>query len=113
MKTEDIVEAINLALEDKRKEMNIENKGHFILQRNIVTDTSFKIYKTYSVTLWYFKSKKEQFLVLSDSITDRIVGDNDEKIIRTLNISFLTNFLKFYNSQEWLNIVTYGILEIK
>ena len=31
MKTEDIVEAINLALEDKRKEMNIENKGHFIL----------------------------------------------------------------------------------
>ena len=26
MKTEDIVEAINLALEDKRKEMNIEKK---------------------------------------------------------------------------------------
>lgn len=113
MKTEDIVEAINLALEDKRKEMNIEKRGHFILQRNIETDPSFKIYKTYSIKLWYFKNKKEQFLVLSDSITDRIIGDIDEKIIRALNISFLTNFLKFYNSQEWLNIVTYGILEIK
>ena len=113
MKTEDIVEAINLALEDKRKEIDIKKKGHFILQRNIETDPSFKIYKTYSIKLWYFKNKKEQFLVLSDSITDRIVGDNDEKIIRTLNISFLTKFLKFYNSQEWLNIVTYGVLEIK
>ena len=113
MKTEDMVEAINLELEDERRQLQIESKGHFILQRNVETDPSFKIYKTYSIKLWYFKNKKEQFLVLSDAITDRIVGDNDEKIIRALNISFLTNFLKFYNSQEWLNIVTYGVLEIK
>lgn len=113
MKTEDIVEAINLELEDKRRQLQIESKGHFILQCNVETDPFFKIYKTYSIKLWYFKNKKEQFLVLSDAITDRVVGDNDEKIIRTLNISFLTKFLKFYNSQEWLNIVTYGVLEIK
>ena len=113
MKTEDMVEAINLELEDERRQLQIESKGHFILQRNVETDPSFKKYKTYSIKLWYFKNKKEQFLVLSDAITDRIVGDNDEKIIRTLNISFFTKFLKFYNSQEWLNIVTYGVLEIK
>ena len=111
MKTEDIVEAINLALEDKRKEINIEKKGHFILQRNIETDLSFKIYKTYSIKLWYFENKKEQFLVLSDTITDRIVGDNDEKIIRTLNISFLSKFLKLHSSEKWSNIVKYGISE--
>ena len=111
MKTEDIVEAINLELEDKRRQLQIESKGHFILQRNIETDSSFKIYKTYSIKLWYFKNKKEQFLVLSDAITDRIVGDNDEKIIRTLNISFLSKFFKLYNSEKWINIVKHGIPE--
>ena len=111
MKTEDIVEAINLELEDRRRQLQIESKGHFILQRNVEIDPSFKIYKTYSIKLWYFKNKKEQFLVLSDAITDRIVGDNDEKIIRTLNISFLSKFFKLYNSEKWINIVKYGIPE--
>ena len=111
MKTEDIVEAINLELEDGRKQLQIESKGHFILQRNVEIDPSFKIYKTYSVKLWYFKTKKEQFLVLSDCITDRVIGDDDEKIIRALNISFLSKFLKLYSSEKWINIVKYGISE--
>lgn len=111
MKTEDIVEAINLELEDGRRQLQIESKGHFILQRNVEIDPSFKIYKTYSIKLWYFKTKKEQFLVLSDNITDRVVGDDDEKIIRALNISFLSKFFKLYNSEKWINIVKYGIPE--
>ena len=111
MKTEDIVEAINLELEDRRRQLQIESKGHFILQRNVEIDPSFKIYKTYSIKLWYFKNKKEQFLVLSDCITDRVIGDDDEKIIRALNISFLSKFFKLYNSEKWINIVKYGIPE--
>ena len=111
MKTEDIVEAINLELEDRRRQLQIESKGHFILQRNVEIDPSFKIYKTYSIKLWYFKTKKEQFLVLNDCITDRVVGDDDEKIIRALNISFLSKFFKLYNSEKWINIVKYGIPE--
>ena len=111
MKTEDIVEAINLELEDERRQLQIESKGHFVLQRNVEIDPSFKIYKTYSIKLWYFKTKKEQFLVLSDNITDRVVGDDDGKIIRALNISFLSKFFKVYNSEKWINIVKYGIPE--
>ena len=111
MKTEDIVEAINLELEDRRRQLQIESKGHFILQRNVEIDHSFKIYKTYSIKLWYFKTKKEQFLVLSDNIKERVVGDDDEKIIRALNISFLSKFFKLYNSEKWINIIKYGIPE--
>ena len=111
MKTEDIVEAINLELEDRRRQLQIESNGHFILQRNVEIDPSFKIYKTYSIKLWYFKTKKEQFLVLNDCITDRVIGDDDEKIIRALNISFLSKFFKLYSSEKWINIVKYGILE--
>lgn len=110
MKTEDIVEAINLELENTRNQLQIENNGHFILQRNIKVDDSFKIYKTYSIKLWYFKSKKEQYLVLQETITDRILGDADEKIVGKLNIQFLSTFLELHRSDKWMNIVKYGTL---
>ena len=113
MKTEDIVEAINIELKARRKELNIERKGHFILQRNIDVDSSFKAYKTYSVKLWYFETKKKTKVIMEDKITEKVLNNNDDNVVRSLNISFISKFLNFHNSPEWLNIIEHGISNIE
>lgn len=113
MKTEDIVEAINIDLKRCRRNLNIDMQGHFILQRNIDVDASFKTYKTYSIKLWYSQSKKNVQVILEDSITDKVLNNDDSKIIRLLNISFLSKFLEFNKSKKWIEIVNYGIPNIK
>ena len=47
MRVEDIVEGFNKHIEEKRKELNINTKGHLVLQKLITPSPTFKAYKFY------------------------------------------------------------------
>ena len=89
IKTEDIVEAINIDLKECRNQLGLQVKGHFILQRNIETDSSFKAYKTYSIKLWYFKTKTKMDIVLEDKVTENVFNNVYIYITILFNISFI------------------------
>lgn len=54
---EDVVESLNNLIDSKRKEMNLDTKGHFIIQRNIENSCTFKAIKTYTIILWYHSTE--------------------------------------------------------
>ena len=49
MRVEDIIEGFNKHIEEKRKELNINTKGHLVLQKLITPSPTFKAYKFYEM----------------------------------------------------------------
>jgi hypothetical protein len=99
MSTFEIVEGLNKCFESV-----YPNKGYFISRLKIDSNALSKVYKTYTIELW-FNSKEKKELILSKSITSRVVTDNDRNtILRDINISLSELIFKNYNK-----IMNYGI----
>lgn len=110
MKTEDIVEALNMKLREERKGKFDDIKGIFVLQRNIEINPLFKAYKTYSAKLWYVQ-KRKKYLILTEQLTDRILNGEEDKPLRAINIALIQSLLTLYKTEIWEKIKRgeYGI----
>lgn len=110
MKTDEIVVALNVELFNERKKMGSTCEGQFMIRRTIEEVPTFKAYKQYQVQLWYIQDRKK-FLILGESITDRVILNDDEFIIKTLNTRFLVAVFQLQKSTSWEKIIKgeYGI----
>lgn len=82
MKIENIIEGFNQHLEDKRKKLNIDFKGHLVLQKEIYPHPNFKAYKEYKYTLWLYASRKQPMKVMCLQHRDRVIeGQNFEHLL--------------------------------
>ena len=77
MKIENIIEGYNRHLEDKRKKLNIEFKGHLVLQKEIYPLPNFKAYKEYKYTLWLYTSGKKPKEIMHLKYRDRVLVGQD------------------------------------
>lgn len=94
MKIERIIEIVNKYIEDKRKELKIQTKGHLVLQKTIKASGGFKLYKEYTITLWFVKDKKKYSIYASKGINS---GSNNEDILDEACTYMLKDVF------EWLN----------
>lgn len=68
MSGEEIIKALNKHIDKKRGGVN--NKlGWVVIQKDLIPNPSFKIYKTFIINLWFVKGgKKYKILSLEESI---------------------------------------------
>lgn len=104
MKTEDIIEGLNIFLEEERKKRNIKESGHFVMLRTVEINSSFKAYKTYKVEI-FFVLKKAKKSVLTVQNTSRVIDGQEEAITRKLNTELTASILSFIGSDTFKAII--------
>lgn len=112
MKVEDIIEGLNKHIEEKRKELNINTKGHLVLQKLITPSPTFKAYKFYEMILWFVKSGKRQRL-LTISQTVKITDGQEESVNRSMGILLSTKLFGFIGTKEYEQVIQGGYETIK
>lgn len=104
MRVEDIVEVFNEHIEAKRKEIGISTNGHLVLQRTIEPNSTFKVYKTYELILWFVKNKEKQ-QVLSLSQTIRVISGQEEKTNKDIDMLFTLGMINLIGSDKYEHII--------
>lgn len=113
MKAEDIIEGLNKHIETRRSERGIENVGHMVLQKEIIPNTSFKVYKTYKYTLWFTK-RCESYKVIIAQHTAKVPDGQEENMLREMNIRLSTlifNWIGSYSYEAVINGEYNGVSE--
>ena len=92
MTLEDIIESINNYIESARKDKNVTNRQHLVLQRTITPEPTFPVYKQYQFVVWVVDdSNKEKLFTMQHK--DKVSSSYEETLIKDLEIKFLTQFL--------------------
>ena len=104
MKAEDIIEGFNLHIETKRKERGIKTTGHLVLQKEIMSHSSFKAYKIYKYTLWFAKKGKSyEVIVLKD--TTKVLESQEENMNREMNIMVSNRIFNWIGSDFYEQVI--------
>lgn len=104
MKTEDIVEALNLYIEYKRKSLNINSSGHVVLQRTVKINPTFKAYKEYEYILWFVKSSHKYALIRVKE-TAKVIDGQEEAVNRRLNIELGKQIFNLVDSELFKQVI--------
>ena len=98
MKTIDILEGFNQFFEER-----YPKRGHFVSKLNVEQSKISKLYKTYTIEVWYVEGTyKKSVLTLQKSA--RVPDNMDDMVIRDLNIELTRMMFKNYS-----NLLEYGV----
>lgn len=98
MKTIDILEGFNQFFEER-----YPKRGHFVSKLNVEQSKISKLYKTYTIEVWYVEGTyKKSVLTLQKSA--RVPDNMDDIVIRDLNIELSKAMFKNYS-----NLLEYGV----
>lgn len=104
MRVEDIIEGLNKHIEEKRKELNINTKGHLVLQKLITPSPTFKAYKFYEMILWFVKpGKKQRLLTISQTV--KMTDGQEESVNGCMNILLSTELFSFIGTKEYEQVI--------
>ena len=104
MKAEDIIEGLNRYIDIVRKERGISTKGHIVLHREILPHSSFKVYKTYTYTLWFSNGKKCNKIVTLQQ-TNKVPDSLEENMLREMNIHLSTMIFTWIRSEKFDEVI--------
>ena len=115
MIVEDIITVFNKELKRLREEKGVENKGFFVLQKNIDQDVTFKAYKMYSYTLWYIYGKHRSIYITVKHSNRAIDAKMDEVVKNHVDMLFVEELFKSMTTEYWQQVIngTYGIDNIE
>ena len=103
MKLEDIIEDLNRYLHDTRNELKIENKGHFVLHKQIIPSERIKAYKEFDYTLWYIEGRHKGRSLTLKEVHRAIQGD--DRIVECVDNKFIQGLFMFIRSEEFDKIL--------
>ena len=104
MKLEDIIEGLNKHIEIERRNKGIKTTGHLVLQKEIVPNSSFKVYKTFKYILWFTKNKKSHRVITIQHTAKSIEG-YEEILLREMNIMLSTNLFNWIGSNSYRMVI--------
>lgn len=104
MKIEDIIEGLNKHIELKRIERGINYKGHLVLQKEIIPNPSFKIYKIYKYTLW-FTNRGNSYTVIILQHTAKVPEGQEENMVREMNTMLSTLIFNWIGSDFYEEVI--------
>ena len=104
MKAEDIIEGLNKHIETRRSERGIGNVGHMVLQKEIMSHSSFKVYKIYKYTLWFTKRGKS-YEVMKIQHTAKVPDGQEENMLREMNIMLSTSIFNWIGSNFYEAVI--------
>ena len=112
MRAEDIIEALNKHIEEKRKDNNVSTKGHLVLQRMILANPTFKTYKSYYNTLWFVKNKKE-YEVLSVKYVIKACECTEEQAYKRISMELCNSIFNWIGSEYYNQVINGEFIGIK
>lgn len=104
MEIKHVIESLNSHLEDIRKSLNINKKGHFVLQKTITPNNQFKAYKTYRYIVWYVQ-EGVKYKIITTQIQDKVIEGREEGIINKLNSELYRCLFDFISSTNYRSLV--------
>lgn len=104
MKIEDIIEGLNRHIDSQRSALGITETGHIVLHKEVLSNSSFKIYKTFKYNLWFIKNKKS-YKVLTLSETIKVPTGQEEQVEKELSISLSTLIFNWIGSDSYTAII--------
>lgn len=104
MSIEDIVDVINRTIEDKRRELNIPNSSHLVLQTKVNPHPLFKVFKEFELILWLIKGK-DKYRVLTTKLTYKVTESKEDSVLNLVHKEFCYNLINWVRTEEYNNIV--------
>lgn len=110
MTLENIIESLNKYIIEEREERKIDCKTFLILQKSLVPQPMFKIYKDYTVTIWLLnpENKKKEAIYTYKTI-DKFTESNDKNLILA-NKDICKSIFSLCRQKEFDQVIegTYG-----
>ena len=104
MKIEDIIEGLNRHIENQRSILGIKETGHIVLHKEVVSNSPFKIYKTFKYNLWFIKNKKS-YKVLTLAETIKVPTGQEELVEKEMSVSLSTLIFNWIGSNSYKAII--------
>lgn len=109
---EDIIEALNRYIEDRRSQLHLDSKSFLVLHRSIVPSSCFKMFKDIAYTIWIVEGENKRIL-LTKAGTIKSHLDTMDEALKTFEGSFLTDLIKklastINNNRTILEDIVYG-----
>ena len=104
MKLEYIIEGLNRHIEQERINKKIQTKGHLVLQKVININSTFKVFRTYNIIVWFVKNNK-RYKILELSHTDKVVDNNEDTAYKNIIIKLSNALFNFIGSEAYNKII--------
>ena len=95
-----IIKGLNAYLNSRRLKLGISARGKFIIQKQIMTNETFKAYKEYIYTVWFVDRDYKQSLIEIHS-TKKVINNNDDKVIEQLDIELIKKLIEFVQTETF------------
>lgn len=110
MRIEDIITIINNRIEETRKRLNINAKGHLVVSRSIDINKSFKAYKTYIIELWYIHypnimSCPKKYKIFRTGLTGKVLQGQEETIKEDCDNKFMYSIFELLESEYYQQMI--------
>lgn len=114
MTLEEIIQALNTYIEDKRSSLDVvpKYKQHLVLHRTIESHSTFKSYKKYEVTLWVI-SNDSKYKLFTISEQFNVSTSSQEEFYKYIETKFIITLLqvllnKASNNRTVIEDIVYG-----
>lgn len=105
MNIDDIVESLNKHIEAVRFRRELHTTGHMVLQKEIIPNPTFKVYKTYKYVLW-FTNKGKSYRVISIECTyKKALDEKEDSIIRKMSIEMSTQIFNWIGTNDYNQVI--------
>ena len=104
MKIEEVVECLNKFIEKERFERKINDNSKLILLKTITPNPSFKVYKSFSYSLWYVKDKNK-YNVFEINMSSRVVTGQEESVTKLVDKQVLYSIYELLRQSKFEEII--------
>lgn len=105
MRIEDVINAFNQHINNRREAFNISTTGHIVLQKTIKPCESFKAYKECEFIVWFVKDL-QKFKVFSLKKTIKLLKSQGDTALKELDLELSQALFNIIGSSTYDRILT-------
>lgn len=104
MTIEDVVESLNVYVEEYRRTNNITSSSYFVMKKSSEIASTFKAYKSVTEEL-YLISNKTKSLVLTTTLTDRVITGRDDTLYNKVDAKFILAIYDYIRKDKFIEVL--------
>ena len=108
MDIDSFVDCLNYYIKEERDSKNIENKGLLVVQKTIIPNKHFKVYKNFNIIIWYIdiKSKFKGRLISCNQMF-RATKEQEDIVLNSISKEIISKLFTLVRSNDF-NLIIEG-----